>query len=172
MSEPAPVDGGPEQRAAGPVHLRPATWRDIPAMARLEQVAFAADPWDEASLWAELAQRPRRNYVVAEADSGPGLLGYAGLDLAGDVGDVMTVVVDPVARGRGVGALLLAHLHDLADAAGAGAMMLEVRADNDAARHLYDTRGYHLIHTRPGYYRGGDGPAVDALVMRKELKPS
>ena len=82
------------------VVLRDAHWRDIPAMARLERAAFPEDPWPEATFWAELAQRPRRSYVVAVTDGSEDpdhLLGQAGLDLAGDVADIMTVAVDAAA---------------------------------------------------------------------------
>lgn len=156
------------------VVLRDADWRDIPAMAHLERVTFPEDAWSEASFWSELAQRPRRAYVVAvpEADvAGPGpLLGQAGIDLAGEVADVMTVAVDPAARGRGVGARLLQCLHERALASGAGGVMLEVRSDNTAALGLYLHRGYRTVRTRPGYYRStGGAPPVDALVLRKEL---
>lgn len=159
---------------AARIVLRDADWRDIVAMVRVERAAFPQDPWTEASFWAELAQRPRRAYVVATAEEqvagGGALLGQAGLDLAGDVADVMTVAVDPVARGRGLGAQLLGALHDRALASGARSIMLEVRADNAAARQLYLGRGYRVVRTRPGYYRSAGGsPTVDALVMRKEL---
>lgn len=145
-------------------------------MARLEQQIFPADAWSQATMWAELACRPRRAYLVAEGHPGGGvdgdgrLLGYAGLDLAGDVADVMTVAVDPRARGRGLGATLLEGLHARARDAGARSVMLEVRADNTSALGLYRTRGYEVVRTRVGYYRDpAGGPAQDALIMRKEL---
>lgn len=145
-------------------------------MARLEQQIFPADAWSQATMWAELACRPRRAYLVAEGHPGGGvdgdgrLLGYAGLDLAGDVADVMTVAVDPRARGRGLGATLLEGLHARALDAGARSVMLEVRADNTSALGLYRTRGYEVVRTRVGYYRDpAGGPAQDALIMRKEL---
>ena len=104
------------------------------------------------------------------ADEDSGLLGYAGLDLAGDVADVMTVAVDPRARGRGLGATLLDGLHARARDAGARSVMLEVRADNTSALGLYRPRGYEVVRTRGGYYRDpAGGPAQDALIMRKEL---
>lgn len=157
--------------------LREADWRDIPEMARVEQSAFPHDPWTEAAFWSELARRPRRSYVVAVeqptagAPGGPGsvLLGQAGLDRGTEVADVMTIAVDPAARGRGIGAVLLDALHERALACGAGGVMLEVRADNHAARELYRTRGYELLNTRRAYYRTAGAPAVDALVLRKEL---
>lgn len=140
-------------------------------MADVESASFADDPWSPATLWSELAQRPRRRYVVAPG-YGPGepaLLGFAGVDLTGEVADVMTVAVHPAARGRGTGGLLLGHLQDQAGAAGARQVLLEVREDNEVARRMYASRGYHVVHTRRGYYRSTDGPAVDALVLRKEL---
>ena len=42
---------------------------------------FADDAWSEQTWWAELAGRPRRDYVVAVADGA--ILGYAGLDVVG-----------------------------------------------------------------------------------------
>ncbi|WP_083190739.1 ribosomal protein S18-alanine N-acetyltransferase [Serinicoccus hydrothermalis] len=148
-----------------PAAPRPATWRDIPLMAGLERAAFPDDPWTEASLWGELAQRPRRSYVVMREPGSEELLGYAGLDLAGDVADVMTLAVDPHARGRGIGGLLLEDLHRRALAGGAASMMLEVRSGNEPARGLYAARGYSLVRSRPRYYPSGE----DALVLRKEL---
>lgn len=156
------------------VRLREADWRDLGTMAELERQIFTDDAWSVDTLWAELALRPRRAYLVAPEDDGgrpgEGLLGYAGLDLTGDVADVMTLAVAPRARCRGVGARLLTALHDLAREAGARSMMLEVRADNDTALGLYRTRGYDVVRTRRGYYRDrSGGPAQDALIMHKEL---
>lgn len=151
------------------MRLRDAGWRDLAGMADLEARSFPVDAWSAATFWAEHAGRPRRSYVVA-LDDADQLCGYAGLDLAGEVADVMTIAVDPGHRGSGLGARLLEELHTRASAAGAGAVMLEVRADNAAARALYSAHGYTVVHTRSGYYPSSAGePAVDALVMRKEL---
>ena len=147
--------------------LRDAHWADVPALAGLERALFAADAWSQPTWWAELAARPRRDYVVLS--EGDGLLGYAGLDHAGDAADVMTVAVAPGARGRGLGRVLLAELERRALARGAAHVILEVRADNEAARALYDRSGYAVVNTRRRYYQPGD---VDALVMRKSLQES
>lgn len=180
------------------MRLRDARWQDIAAMAALEAVCFPHDAWTEATFWAELAQRPRRSYVVAVdevavddvTEDGAGDLadgdaadragaalgvqervtGYAGIDVVGDLADVMTIAVDPARRGGGAGRRLLEELHTRALDAGATSMLLEVRADNAPAHDLYRSRGYAVLHRRTGYYRSVDGtPAVDALVMGKEL---
>jgi len=144
--------------------LRDVHWTDIEQLARLERELFADDAWSQQTWWAELAGRPRRDYV-AEVE-GAEVLGYAGLDHGGDVADVMTIAVAPSARGRGLGRRLLDELETRARAGRAASVMLEVRADNAAAIGLYDRAGYTVVSTRRRYYQPGD---VDALVMRKIL---
>ena len=149
------------------VVVREARWTDLPALAALEAEVFPDDAWSERSWWAELAGRPRREYVVAVADAGDGpVLGYGGLDHGGEVSDVMTVVVAPAGRGTGAGRRLLTELEARAAARGAEHVMLEVRADNEAALGLYESGGYRVLSRRRGYYQSG----VDALVMRKTLQ--
>ena len=146
------------------VTLRELEWTDLTTLAALEQEAFADDAWSEQTWWAELAGRPRRDYVVAEADGA--IVGYAGLDVAGDVADVMTVATAPGHQRKGIGRLLLEDLTRRAAVHGCEALLLEVRADNDAARNLYDRNGFEVISVRRRYYQPGD---VDALVMRRLL---
>lgn len=145
--------------------LRAMTWRDIPRLAELERQLFGADAWSEQTWWAELAQRPRREYVVA--GTGGAVSGYAGLDLGGEVADVMTVAVAPEAQGAGLGRALLQDLVARAEAAGAAYLMLEVRADNAAALHLYERAGFTRLSVRRRYYQPGD---VDAHILRLSLK--
>ena len=109
---------------------RPMRWQDLPAVHRIEVGSFEQDPWSLGSFWGELAARPRRDYVVLEGES---VLGYAGLDLAGETADVMTIAVDPQLRGQGHGVALLEWLLRRAAHAGTSQVMLEVRADNEAA---------------------------------------
>jgi len=144
--------------------LRDVHWTDIEQLAQLERELFAVDAWSQQTWWAELAGRPRRDYV-AEVE-GAEVLGYAGLDHGGDVADVMTIAVAPSARGRGLGRRLLDELETRARAGRAASVMLEVRADNAAAIGLYDRAGYTVVSTRRRYYQPGD---IDALVMRKIL---
>ena len=145
--------------------LREAHWADIPALAVLERDLFAHDAWSEPTWWAELAGRPRRDYVVlTDAD---GILGYAGLDHGGDVADVMTIAVTPRAQGRGIGRRLLDELERRARGRGAAHLILEVRADNAPAIGLYEHAGFTVLSTRRRYYQPGD---VDAIVMRKTLQ--
>lgn len=149
----------------GPTTLRDMTWRDIPRLTELEAELFADDAWTAPTWWAELAGRPRREYVVLEGDTG--VEGYAGVDHGGDVADVMTVAVIPGRRGAGLGDRLVATLLERARDRGAGSAILEVRADNRSARALYERHGFTEISVRRRYYQPGD---VDAVVMRRRLE--
>lgn len=144
--------------------LRELHWSDLPELAELERELFADDAWAEPTWWAELAGRPRRSYVLAH--NGETVLGYAGLDLAGDLADVMTIAVAPRAQGRGTGRRLLDWLVQTATDSGAEALLLEVRADNGRALDLYRRTGFDQINVRRRYYQPGN---VDALILRRLL---
>ena len=141
-------------------------WSDIDDVVALEAALFPDDAWTPASLWAELAARPRRSYVVARDDADGELSGYGGVDLGGEVADIMTMAVSPSRQGRGLGRRLLDELVARAVADHAAYLMLEVRADNVAARKLYEARGFETLSVRRRYYQPGD---VDAHVMRLTL---
>lgn len=147
--------------------LRDLHWSDIDELVALETELFPDDAWTAASLWAELAARPRRSYVVARDDADGELSGYGGVDLGGEVADIMTMAVAAHHQGRGLGRQLLDELVARAVADHAAYLMLEVRADNDAARKLYESRGFDTLTIRRRYYQPGD---VDAHVMRLTLQ--
>ena len=143
--------------------IREVRWQDLAELAELEARLFGTDAWSLASWWGELAGRPRREYVLV-ADT-EGITGFAGLDHAGEVSDVMTIAVAPRARGAGLGRRLLEELITRSRAKGARRLLLEVRADNEPALGLYTARGFERLSTRRDYYPGG----VDALVLALDV---
>ena len=83
--------------------------------------------------------------------------------------ELLTVAVDPVRRGTGLGrALLEKHLVNL-ERGGALLVFLEVAEDNPAALALYARAGFKTIGRREQYYRRVTGDACAALTMRLEL---
>lgn len=147
--------------------LREMRWTDIGELAALERELFPHDAWAEPTWWAELAGRPRREYLVEVPEGGDGILGYGGLDHGGEVADLMTIAVAPRGQGSGLGGRLLEELVSRARSGGASYLMLEVRDDNVAARSLYASRGFDVLDTRRRYYQPGD---VDAHVLRLDLR--
>jgi [ribosomal protein S18]-alanine N-acetyltransferase len=157
------------------VRLRPMTTGDLPAVMVLEEELFAPDTWTEAMYRDELSRGDTRYYVVAEfhlegedddAPEGgdPVLVGYAGLIAYDDEAHVATLGVAKALQGEGVGSLLLDDLLAEADRR-SPVVLLEVRADNEAAQRLYARRGFVEIGRRRGYYQpSGD----DAVVMKRK----
>lgn len=158
------------------MRLRALRWWDVADVVAIEAELFPGDAWTAESFWAELAIGAARAYLVAEDGAGR-VVGYAGLSCPpharGGDAEVMTVAVAPGQQGRGVGRQLLAALTEEAARRGAGRLLLEVRADNQAARALYESAGFGSLSVRTGYYRSADqgAPAgsVDALVLSRPL---
>lgn len=156
------------------VTLRPMTMADLPAVMRLEEELFAPDTWTEAMYRDELSRGGTRYYVVAEFDVGgdedepvggpPVMVGYGGLIAYDDEAHVATLGVTHAVQGEGIGSLLLDALLAEADRR-SPVVLLEVRADNETARHLYRRRGFVEIGRRRGYYQPS---GADAVVMRRK----
>jgi ribosomal-protein-alanine N-acetyltransferase len=93
------------------------------------------------------------------------LLGH----VVADEAEILLVLTDPGHRRRGLARARLAEFEAAARQAGVGRVLLEVAADNTAARGLYDALGYRPFATRPRYYPRPTGPAVDAVLLEKHL---
>lgn len=135
------------------------------AMAALHARAFTdmPRPWSAKEFAAMLADAAT---ILAVRDAG-----FALGRVAGPEAELLTIAVAAEARRQGVGSALLADFEAAAAARGAVEALLEVAASNAAARALYEARGYAAVGRRRGYYRPADGPAVDALVLRRTLGP-
>jgi ribosomal protein S18 acetylase RimI-like enzyme len=144
--------------------IRPAEAADLDRLAGLEMAGFTGDRLGRRSL-ARLLRRASALALVAVADGR--VVGYAMVLFreGSRVARLYSLVRDPEMAGRGVGAALLAAAERAAAARGRLEMRLEVREDNDAARALYEHRGYRPLGRRAGYYEDG----ADALRMRKPL---
>jgi len=75
------------------------------------------------------------------------------------------LAVQPGARQRGLGAVLLSWLEKSAATAGIERVQLEARSDNPVAIAFYAEQGYEQAGSVHGYYRG----AVDAVRLEKSL---
>lgn len=145
--------------------MRPMRWWDIEPVMVIENELFGDEAWSAPMLWSELAQRDNRLYLVEETDGV--VTAYAGLCVyAPHEAYVQTIAVAPAAQRRGIGTALLKVLVDETRARGVDHLDLEVRADNDAARRLYERHGFTEIAVRRNYYQPS---GTDAIVMRKDL---
>ena len=144
--------------------LRRAGLDELDAIMAIETATFATDAWSREIMRSELKNK-HSYYLVALGD---GVDGYAGLRAPTGTGqaDIQTIAVVEGARGQGLGRTLMNALLSEARSRGADEVFLEVRADNPAAQHLYESLGFEQIDRRKKYYQP-DG--VDALIMRLQL---
>ena len=153
----------PIQPPAG--QLRDARPDDLPALVRLESL-FPGDRLSPRQFRHHLVS-PNARLRVLDVE---GIAGYALLlrHAQRPAWRLYSIVVDPARRGQGRGAVLLDDAEAIARAAGAPALMLEVREDNPTAIALYRSRGYVETGRKPGYY--DDGAA--AIRLRRALGPA
>ena len=126
------------------------------------RAAFAGErPWSAVEFADLLAQRG----VILCGDARSFVLGRVTFDEA----EVLTVATHPDARRRGLARAALVQFCETAEQAGAASVFLEVAADNDAARALYAGLHFTQAGQRRAYYQRSHGPAVDALVLRRDI---
>lgn len=129
-------------------------------------VPFGERGWTRRDM-AELLASPGVAGLLLEIDGAD--VGMAIWRVVADESELITIAVRPAYRRRGAARHLLTAVLDHARAAGARSLILEVAADNAAARALYDLFGFFAAGIRRAYFRRGDAPAADAFVMRLDL---
>lgn len=149
------------------VRIRPATVDDHAAIVGIQLTSFP-DRWSLDTV-RRLAGIGGAVVLLAERESDGAALGYLIGQVIADEAEVHSVAVTAAARRRGLGRRLLRSFEALAAGLGAGSVVLEVAADDPAARTLYDTAGYAVVALRQGYYRIGRPAPVDAEVRRRRL---
>lgn len=147
-----------------PIGIEPATIDDVDAVADC-WVALAAEQRQHGSLLAAEANRAVATETVARHVVADGLLVARDTTIQGFVmfhpdegtytqtestGTISHLYVRPAARDDGIGSRLLAAAESKLAAAGVSTVSIEVLADNNAARRLYDRHGYepHRIECR------------------------
>lgn len=130
-------------------------------VAELERLSFA-EPWSEKSL--ELLLGDLATGFVCVGDGR--VLGYGGMMIAPDEGQITNVAVDPNARRQGLGRMIVDALTEEARTRGLEQISLEVRVSNQAAITLYERTGFEVAGRRKSFYRR---PTEDALVMLKKI---
>lgn len=123
------------------------------------------DPIPERERWTENGL-PTTGFL----EHGDALVGYAYFEPQPPLGYVRHVVVAPEARGRGVGATLMAALKRELSARGCTRWCLNVKASNISARRLYQSVGmsdrYHSSALRLAWARVSGLPAEASIVAR------
>ncbi len=135
-----------------PVIVRPATERDLEHLDRIQKASPEAVLWEPHTYLA---------YECRVAETDGMVAGFVVTRALSDgESEVLSLVVDPAARRRGVASRLIKDVL----ARRAGTWYLEVRESNAAALNLYRKFGFEEIGMRPEYYQDTREAAV---VMRR-----
>jgi [ribosomal protein S18]-alanine N-acetyltransferase len=85
--------------------------------------------------------------------------------------EILTLATMPQARRQGLASLLLEAAVGELEARGVRGFFLEVAEHNRPALALYAKYGFRTVGKRPNYYVLKHGPAIHALILRRDLKP-
>jgi [ribosomal protein S18]-alanine N-acetyltransferase len=123
---------------------------DLPAIAAIQSASPEASQWNPADYLA---------YDLRVAELAEGIAGFLVVREAGGEAEVLNLAVAPAFRRRGVARGLLRSLLEVF----CGAVFLEVRESNQAARNTYQALGFSEVSRRESYY---DSPPEAAIVLK------
>ena len=145
-------------------NLRPMDESWLPQVMDVERRAYAF-PWTDG-IFRDCLKVGYSAWVVTSPDDE--VLAYAVMSMAVGEAHVLNLCVEPAYHQQGLGRFLLAHLQQVAAAAGMDLMLLEVRKSNTAAIALYQGMGFHKLGVRKAYYPAHGG-SEDALLLGYNL---
>jgi len=141
---------------------------DIEELLRIERECFTKEAFTKEQI-AILLRNPDAIGLLARVNSEVAgfIIGLVEKHGKIEAGHVYTIDVAVKHRRRGVGIKLLQEMENAFLKRGVETIYLEVRADNQAARRLYQKQGYAEIEPLNHYYSTG----IHGLRLNKQLKP-
>lgn len=134
---------------------------DLEQVLEIEEELFSV-PWTREGFFTFLTRDDSMFLVVEEKEK---ILGYCGLLMVLDEGDVLNVAVRKDRQREGIGNFLMESLIRLSGQLGISMIHLEVRKGNETAIRLYERLGFERDGIRKGYYTD---PVEDAVLMTKK----
>lgn len=134
---------------------------DLDQVLEIEEELFSV-PWTREGFFTFLTRDDSMFLVVEEKEK---ILGYCGLLMVLDEGDVLNVAVRKDRQREGIGNFLMESLIRLSGQLGISTIHLEVRKGNETAIRLYERLGFERDGIRKGYYTD---PVEDAVLMTKK----
>lgn len=141
--------------------IREMTLDDLEMVMEIEEENFSV-PWSETGFFTFLIRDDTIFLVAQEEDQ---IVGYCGVVMVQDEGDITNVAVAKKSQNKGIGKRLVSEMLNKTKEAGVRTLFLEVRLSNDAAIHVYEQAGFERCGMRKNYY---EEPLEDALVMKHE----
>ena len=138
--------------------VREMTIDDLDQVMAIEDELFTP-PWTREGFLTFLLHDSTL-FLVAEEKGR--ILGYCGLQMAADEGDILNIGVIPSRQKEGIGGFLIDSVLLLAGQLGVSRIYLEVRKSNSTAIRLYKRKNFEQIGIRREYYTE---PVEDAILM-------
>jgi len=142
--------------------VRPMLQRDLEAILCVERASFGADAYDR-KLFAEYSHTSGGLFLVAESRGR--VRGYSLASVRGRHAELVSIAVDPPARGKGMASALLESTLRRLRRRQVARFSLMVRVSNAVARKFYEKYGFSKDRVVRGYYEDG----ADGCLMRKML---
>ena len=133
---------------------------DISEVAAIEDSLFSK-PWGEVGFFSFL-MREDTLFLVAEEEGT--IVGYCGVVMVLDEGDITNVAVLSNRQGRGIGRQLVQALIQKTEERGVVHLHLEVRESNQRAIALYESLAFEKAGLRKNYY---EAPVENGLIMNR-----
>ena len=140
--------------------IRPMEELDLPQAAAIEKEAITP-PWSEQAFRESFGLE--HTILLAAIQDGQ-VAGYCVCYQSFEEGEITNVAVKKELRGQGIAGKLLEKLCSYGKERGLERYILEVRAGNEPAIHLYERSGFTRVGIRKGFY---EQPVEDAVIMVK-----
>ncbi len=144
------------------IEIREALLTDVDDIAFIEEECFST-PWSRKSLAESISHTPWHFLVAVSGDK---IVGYGGVYLILDEGQISNIAVLSSYRAKGIGHAILNGIIELCSQKGCARITLELRKSNEVARALYEKCGFSVVGERPRFY---SNPTEDAILMDKGL---
>lgn len=138
--------------------LRQMIEEDIEGVLEIEKECFET-PWSLNAFKMELKSDIALYIVARDEDK---VVGYGGLWNILNEGHITNIAVSEEFRNKGIGSKILSELIEVSKSKNTSSMTLEVRRNNESAKHLYKKYGFEEAGVRPKYYADNN---EDAIIM-------
>lgn len=132
----------------------------VTQVARLEKESFS-EPWSAQAFSDTINSKNARVYCIFDKDM---FIGYVGLSVCMEEGEITNVAIAENQRGKGYGRKLMESVIEAERQKGVTKLFLEVRESNENAIRLYKSVGFKATGIRKNFYVK---PVENAVLMER-----
>ena len=145
--------------------IRRMTSEDVKQVAEIEEQCFSV-PWSRQGFLDSIA-REDTIFLVAKEEVSDKIMGYIGMYMSFEEGEITNVAVSLEYRNQGIGARLVRAIQLAGKERNLERIILEVRISNASALSLYKGNGFEELGIRKNFY---EKPVEDAIIMSYMVK--